>query len=97
MSSTPIARADGAVLAKASLAAGILAVAGFIGLGFTAGGWWFLVGVALGLVAVVAGVTARRQVDYADRRIALVGMILGGLIVLWFVGFMVISGIAALF
>lgn len=98
MSETVVDRNDAGSMAKAALAAAVLAVAGFVGLGFTAGGWWFLVGVAFGVIAVAAGVTARRRrLDPLDRRIALAGIIVGGLIVIWFVGYIVIAGIASLF
>ncbi len=82
-------------LAKAALAAGILAVIGFFGLGFTVGDWWFVVGLVFGAVAVALGWMARKRVaaGSSDRRLATIGLVLGGVIVAWFVAYMVITAI----
>ncbi|MBA3364164.1 MAG: hypothetical protein H0U03_00020 [Actinobacteria bacterium] len=82
-------------LAKASLAAAILAVLAFFGLGFAFEGWWFVVGLVLGAIAVILGLmTRRRPIAASDRRLATIGLVLGSIIVLWFVTYMVIDAIA---
>lgn len=82
-------------LAKASLAAAILAVVGFFGLGFAFEGWWFVVGLVLGAIAVVLALVARRRpIGPSDRRLATIGLVLGAIIVLWFLVYMVIAAIA---
>ena len=85
----------GAQLAKVSVALGVLALVAFIGLGFTVGDWWFLLGAAIGLVAVALGWTARKRltVGASQRRLATVGMVLGAIPLVWFCAYMLVDAI----
>lgn len=85
---------DSGTLAKGSLAAAVLAAIAFFGLGFALEGWWFVIGLVLGAIAVVLGVVARRRpLATSDQRLALIGLILGAIIVAWFVLYIVIDAI----
>lgn len=94
MSEAAVERREGDVLGKAALAAGILAALGFFGLGFALGDWWFVVGLVFGAIAVVLGVMARRRfASGPDRRMATIGLVLGAIIVAWFVAYMILAAI----
>ena len=84
---------EGTPLAKVALAAGVLAVLAFFGLAFAFGDWWFVVGFVLGAIAVVTGWLARQRGGGSDRRLATVGLVLGAIIVAWFLAYMVIDSI----
>jgi hypothetical protein len=92
---TPAAdQMDAGTMAKVALGLGILAVVGFFGLGFAAGGWWFVVALIIGLVAVGAGYRARSSdLPRSERRMALAGIVCGGLVVVWFVLYMIVAAI----
>jgi F0F1-type ATP synthase assembly protein I len=59
MSEVVAERHGGETLAKGALASAVLAVLGFFILGFATGGWWFIIGLIFGAVAVILGVMAR--------------------------------------
>lgn len=80
-------------LAKGALAAGVLAVLAFFGLGLGFGDWWFVVGLALGAVAVVLGWMARQRSSASDRRLAMIGLVLGAIVVVWFVTYVIVASI----
>jgi hypothetical protein len=82
-------------LALGTLAAGVLAVASFFGLGFALQGWWFVVALVFGVAAIALGVPARRASPKGapGRRMATVGLVSGGAIVAWFAIFMVVSAL----
>jgi hypothetical protein len=85
---------DAGTMARVALGLGILALIGFFGLGFAAGGWWFVVALIVGLAAVGVGYRARRSgLTRTERRMTLAGMICGGLVVVWFVLYMIIAAI----
>ena len=83
-------------LAKAALAAGILAAITYFGLGLAVGDWWFVVGLVLGAVAVVLGWVARTRVatGSSDGRLAMIGLVLGAIVVAWFVVYVIVEAIA---
>ncbi len=92
--SEAMAERQGEPLAKGALAAGVLAVLAFFVLGIALGDWWFLVGLALAVVAVVLGVVTRqRPIARSDRRLATIGLVIGGIIVAWFVVFIIVDAI----
>ncbi len=78
---------------RAAFASGVLAVLVFVGVGFTLGGISWLVAAALGAVAVVLGVAARRARE-PEGRLALAGIVLGGVIVVWFVAYIVVDALS---
>jgi len=55
MSEVVAERHGGETLAKGALASAVLAVLGFFILGFATGGWWFIIGLIFGAVAVILG------------------------------------------
>lgn len=94
MSAALSKRPRGYPLGQAALVSGILAVLAFFGLGFTVGDWWFVVGAALGLVAIVLGAQARRESHTAgERRRAVIGLVLGGVPAVWFVAYTIVAAI----
>ncbi len=94
MSEAIAERSDGGTLAKASLAAAVLAAIAFFVLGFALEGWWFVIGLVLAAIAVVLAVVARqRPLAPPDRRMAMIGLIVGAVIVAWFVIYIVVDAI----
>ena len=91
-----VARERSEPLAKAALAAGILAAATFFGLGIAVGDWWFVVGLVLGAVAVILGWVARTRAatGSSDRRLALIGLVLGAIVVVWFLVYVIVDTVA---
>jgi hypothetical protein len=91
-------RQDGMSRAPFALFLGALSAVGFFGLGFAVGGWWFLIALVIGGAAVVVGVPARRRaVTKSERRVATVGLVLGAVVVAWFVIYMAVAAIASAF
>jgi hypothetical protein len=88
-------RRDGEPLAKGALASAVLAVLGFFILGFTAGDWWFVIGLIFGAVAVILGVMARSRLsaDSQARKTATIGLVVGGIIVAWFLIYMIVAAV----
>ena len=95
MSEAMTGRDNGDTLAKAALAVGVLAAVGFFVLGLAVGGWWFAIGVTLGAVAVVLGLMVRQRPDTtpSNRRLAVIGLVLGAIVVAWFVIYLVVDTI----
>ena len=96
MSETMPARREGSEsLAKAALAAGVLAATGFFGLGFALEGWWFVVALVFGVAAVALGWIARTRPETgsSDRRLATIGLVLGAIVVAWFATYMIVDSI----
>ncbi|MDQ3875589.1 MAG: hypothetical protein M3322_08620 [Actinomycetota bacterium] len=88
------AERPGEPLGKAALAAAVLAALAFFVLGFAFEGWWFVIGLALAVVAVVLGVMARqRPISPSNLRLATIGLLIGGVIVAWFVVFVIVDAI----
>ncbi len=78
-------------LGRVALALGLLSPALFF-IGTVAGIFW-LIGAAVGLAAVIAGVKALRRGTRArgDRTMAITGTLLGALIAGWFVVYMIVE------
>ncbi len=96
MSETMPARREASEpLAKAALAAGILAAILFFGIAFAFGDWWFVVALVVGAIAVVLGWLARTRATTApsDRRLATIGLVLGGIVVVWFLVYVIVASI----
>ena len=95
MSQTLSQQHQGELHGKAALAAGVLSVLAFVGVGFALNGWYFLIGVVIGAGAIALAVTARRRpaASRSDRRMAMTGLVLGTVIVGWFVAFMAVAAI----
>jgi hypothetical protein len=83
-------------LASLSAASGAAGLPAFFAIGIASDGWWFLIGVALAVVGLVSGIAARRRAaSRGERRLALAGALLGGLVVLWFAAYFAITAAAA--
>ncbi len=80
-------------LAHGALAAGVLAAVLFFGVAFAFGGVWWLVAALAGADAVVLAATALRRGD-PGRRAALAGAALGGIVVAWFLAYVVVAAVA---
>ncbi len=95
MSEVVAERHGGETLAKGALASAVLAVLGFFILGFATGGWWFIIGLIFGAVAVILGVMARSRLSAGsrDRKMATIGLVVGGIIVAWFLIYMIIAAV----
>ena len=95
MSEVTAERGAGESLAKAALVVGVLAPLLFFGGGIAINDVFWVIGAAVGLVAVVLGWMARNQTatDSPNRRWATIGLLLGGVVVIWFIAYLVIAGI----
>ena len=93
MSSTMAVDRTGGPLPKVALAAGVLAALAFFVLGFVFEDWWFVLGLVLGAVAVVAGWMARQRTSGSDRTLATIGLVLGTIVVAWFATYMIVATI----
>ena len=85
-------RRSSTTLPTAALALGILALVVYWVGGITLDGAGWVTGFVLGIVAVVVGFVARREPEGRTR--ATVGLVLGAIPVLWFVGYVLIDAVA---
>ncbi len=92
MSELTIERSSGS-LGRVSLGLGLLAPVLFF-LGTVTGVFWFL-GAAVGLAATIAGVqTLRRHgSERAERRMAIVGCVLGAAVAGWFLVYLILDAV----
>jgi len=81
-------------LPNVALGLGIAAFVVYWGLGLATDGWGWIAGAALGVVAVLVGVAARRDADGSDRRRATMGLVIGAIPVVWFVGYLVVDALS---
>jgi hypothetical protein len=77
-------------LGRIALATGILALLLFLGGGMIFDGVFWVIGAAVGVAAIAAGIGARRQ---GAGREAIVGIVLGAVPALWFAAYMVAAAI----
>ena len=92
MSDLALRRSSG--LPTVALGLGIAAFAVYRGLGLATDSWGWIVGAALGVVAVIVGVVARTDADGSDRRRATTGLVIGAIPVVWFVGYLVVDALS---
>ncbi len=79
-------------LARLSVASGVIGVLAFFLFGFLIGGWWFLLALVAATAAFVLGhVAIGRQSRRSDKRMALTGMSLGVMVVVWFALYVIIA------
>lgn len=94
MSEAMVERNTSDTLARAALAAGVLAPLVFFIGGIAISDVFWLIGAIVGLLAVVLGWMARKQVtDSANRRWATIGLLLGAAVVIWFLAYLVVAAI----
>ena len=61
--------------------------------GLAVANWWFAIAFVVGIAAVVVGWIARTRAGTDSRRLATIGVILGAIPVVWFIGFMILVAI----
>jgi len=81
-------------LPNVALALGIAAFVIYWGLGLATDSWGWLVGAGLGVIAVIVGVAARKDADASDRRRATIGLVIGAIPVVWFLGYLLVDWLA---
>jgi len=81
-------------LPMVALGLGIVAFVVYWGAGLATDGWGWILGAALGVVAVLVALVARRDADRAGRRQATIGLVLGAIPAVWFVGYLIVDAIA---
>ena len=92
MSDLALRRSSG--LPTVALGLGIAAFVVYWGLGLATEGWGWIAGAALGVVAVIVGVAARRDAEASDRRRATIGLVIGAIPVVWFLGYVVVDAVS---
>ena len=75
---------------RVSFAFGVVSVVSFFSLGL-AGGWWPALSLTTAAAAVALGYPSRRQLVKADQ--ALLGMILGVSVIVWYVVDMTVASV----
>lgn len=95
MADMPMARQrENDPLALAALLAGVAALIAFIIAGFTTDALWG-VGIVLAVVGVVLGWLGRRRapVGTRSRMMATIGLIAAGIVIAWFLVFLIVEAI----